>query len=76
MKRIIFICFLLISLVSSAKNLIYLDERGQTRVFTNSVVTDRSMDFVKLDIIGELIRGEVVSQSLRQEETIMILLRE
>ncbi|MBN2219246.1 MAG: phosphodiester glycosidase family protein [Kosmotogaceae bacterium] len=73
MKRIIFICFLLISLVLSAKNLIYLDERGQTRVFTNSVVIERSMDFVKLDIIGELIRGVVVSQSLRQEETIMIL---
>jgi len=60
-------------LVSSAKNLIYLDERGQTRVFTDAVVTERSMDFVKLEIIGELIRGVVVSQSLRQEETIMIL---
>jgi exopolysaccharide biosynthesis protein len=60
-------------LISSAKNLIYLDERGQTRVFTDAVVTERSMDFVKLEIIGELIRGVVVSQSLRQEETIMIL---
>ncbi|RAM63647.1 hypothetical protein DS66_01785 [Mesotoga sp. SC_3PWM13N19] len=73
MRRILFICFLLISLVTSAKNLIYLDDRGQTRVFADAVVVERSMDFVKLDIIGELIRGIVVSQSLRQEETIMIL---
>jgi len=73
MRRILFICFLLVSLVTSAKNLIYLDDRGQTRVFTDAVVVERSMDFVKLDIIGELIRGIVVSQSLRQEETIMIL---
>ncbi len=73
MRRILFICSLLISLVTSAKNLIYLDDRGQTRVFADAVVVERSMDFVKLDIIGELIRGIVVSQSLRQEETIMIL---
>ena len=73
MRRIVVICFLFLSFVSSAKNLIYLDERGQTRVFTDAVVTERSMDFVKLEIIGELIRGVVVSQSLRQEETIMIL---
>lgn len=73
MRRILFICFLLVSLVTSAKNLIYLDDRGQTRVFADAVVVERSMDFVKLDIIGELIRGIVVSQSLRQEETIMIL---
>jgi len=73
MRRIFVICFLFLSLISSAKNLIYLDERGQTRVFTDAVVTERSMDFVKLEIIGELIRGVVVSQSLRQEETIMIL---
>ncbi|HDP77776.1 MAG TPA: phosphodiester glycosidase family protein [Mesotoga infera] len=73
MRRIFMIFFLFLSFVSSAKNLIYLDERGQTRVFADAVVTERSMDFVKLEIIGELIRGVVVSQSLRQEETIMIL---
>lgn len=73
MKRFATFLYLAVCILGLSKNLIYLNEKGQTKVYPNVVISDNSRDYVKLDSLNELVKGIVISQSLRQEESIMIL---
>jgi exopolysaccharide biosynthesis protein len=73
MKRLIVLFIVLLGSLALSKSLIYLDETGNTKIFSDIVITDQLRDYVRLDVVNDLSRGVVISQSLRQEETIMIL---
>ncbi|HOY26699.1 MAG: phosphodiester glycosidase family protein [Thermotogaceae bacterium] len=73
MRRIFLLLFIVACLTALSKNLVYLDERGQMMTYDDVVISTPSGEFVSIEIIDKILKGVVISQSLRQEETIMIL---